>query len=153
MRSWVDIYAKMAAFSDNDGIAPEDFSLRDELQSRAMGACSHHFRWRALFPQVRSDGTVVDVHGEAYNHAEALLQFGDWRVENGEKTFFDIEKWEKVIEDTPIYATWGRDATAKILEFVFSATSGDHADGRQIMVYQDSVKLTSGPKTKSAGKS
>lgn len=135
----------------SDGVL-EDFSLRDELKSRAMGACTSLFHWRALFPQQASDGTVVDVHGDAYSRAEALMQFGDWRVENGDEWFFDVDFWESVIGEISLHQIWSDAAVDRIIDFVFSAERGGRGDGRHLMVYQDSAMLTSGPKTKSAKK-
>ena len=117
-----------------------------------MRDCKTLFHWRALFPQQASDGTVVDVHGEAWNRAEALMQFGDWRVENGDKWFFEVDFWENVTDDLPPVRFWRESVVDDIIDYVFSAERGGRGEGRHLMIYQESVTLTSGPKTKSAKK-
>lgn len=73
------------------------FCIRSSLAALAIEEKPTVVLWRGLLPQTSAEGEVVDVRGTACSLAGALLQFGDWRVENCDEDFFETGAWEEYI--------------------------------------------------------
>ncbi len=84
---------------------------------------------------------MVDVRGVACSHAEALLQFGDWRVENGDEDFFETGAWEEYCSTAASYSAESNCAHKEVWArcILVEAFTGTH--DRRLVAFDKAVVL------------